>query len=215
VTDVSEEHLQDSDYFGPLEREMDNGGPEALFHMLLNRNIHNFNPRNIPRTKALDDMKKLTIAGTPYEFWHSILQRGSLDLGDREWNSRVAKVRLHEQYSDWAKGIPRKSTETQLGMALKKICPHLKDCWIHEAADRGSKRGWDFGDLKTCRAAFCRFFGWPSHEWDDEQGPESDASARGLDNRQDKSGSDLPSTEATIEEYDNFDQFHEKEAMRT
>jgi hypothetical protein len=216
VIDVSEEHMQKEEYFGPIDQEMNNGGREALFHMLLHRNIENFSSRKVPVTDALNEMKRRTIAGTPFEFWESILERGTLDLGDREWRCRVAKEKIHQQYSDWAKDqSSRKSTQTQLGMALKKICPHVKDCWIHDATDRSPKRGWDFGDLKACRDVFCKFFGWPNHDWGDEQRPGSVASAPIMDfiegiRSVDTSCSDPSSPKAHFEEYDNFDKFREK-----
>ncbi|MEP6889810.1 MAG: hypothetical protein ABI955_03820, partial [Nitrospirota bacterium] len=144
------------------------------------------NARQFPVTDALNEMKALTMAGTPFEFWYSILERGTLDLGYREWQSRVEKDKLHQQYADWAKDLSsRKSTQTQLGMALKKICPHRKDCWIHDTYDSGPKRGWDFGDLKKCRDAFCRFFDWSNHDWGDAQNPEfvSDLAAQRQEGR--------------------------------
>jgi hypothetical protein len=210
VADVSEDHMQDGDYFGPIGREMDNGGPEALFHMLLNRNIEKFDPRKIPRTKALDDMKKLTMAGTPSEFWYSILERGTLETDGSEWKGRIAKEHLHQQYSDWAKGMPRKSTQTQLGMALKKLCPHVKDCSIPNTIGGGSKRGWDFGDLKDCRDALCRFFNWPNHDWGDDQGLESLSLNKGR-TVPPVTSSEPERPPVGFEEYDNFDQFHEGE----
>jgi hypothetical protein len=172
VTDVSEEHLQDYHYFGAIEQETDNGGPEALFHLLLNRNIENFNPRKIPVTEALNDMKKQTMAGTPAEFYYSLLERGTL-----EWKSRQAKETLHVDYCVFANSVPRKSTQTQLGMALKKLCPHIKDCLVPSTIGGISKRGWDFGDLKKCRDAFCRAFNWTNHNWDVAQESESGSSA--------------------------------------
>jgi hypothetical protein len=157
-------------------------------------------------------MKKLTIAGTPYEFWFLILERGTFP-GDTEWKRRVEKEWLHEKYSAWVQNIHRKSTQTQLGMALNKVCPHVKECWIPSPGGR-PKKGWDFGDLKSCRDAFCRFFSC-SHNWDDERGPESDASAPIMDYIEgirsvDTSSSAAPSPKAKFEEYDNFDIFCEK-----
>lgn len=205
VTDVSEEHLQDHDYFGAIEQETDNGGREALFHLLLNRNIENFNPRKIPVTEALNDMKKQTMAGTPAEFYYSLLERGTLDHYDSEWKSRLAKETMHADYCAFANSVPRKSTQTQLGMALKKLCPHIKDCLVPSNIGGISKRGWDFGDLKKCRDAFCRAFNWTNHNWDLPQEPESGTTV----SSQESLGSPLPSNSSSesagtpLEEYES------------
>ena len=166
VMDVSDEHLQDTNFFGPIEHEMANGGREALFHLLLTRNIENFDPRKFPVTEALNEMKRHTMAGTVNDFWCSILERRYLEPGDTTWRSRVTKESLHHQYCEWAKYTPRKSTQTQLGMAIKKLCPHRTDCWIPSNIGGGSKKGWDFGELQKCQEAFCRFYNWPNHELD-------------------------------------------------
>ena len=177
VMDVSEEHIQDHDYFGLIEYEMENGGREAFFHELLNRNIEHFNPRKIPVTEALNEMKKRTIAGTPAEFWNSLLERGTLDPYDSEWNPQVTKERLHEDYCAFFRSVPHKSTQTQLGMALKKLCPHVKDCRIPMSIGKGTRMGWDFGDLKKCRDAFCRFFNYRNDIWDIAEEPASNTPA--------------------------------------
>lgn len=166
MIDVLDDHQQDTEYFGAIQKEMDNGGREALFHLLRNVNLEGVNLRKIPITEALTEMKKLTMAGTPAEFVYSILERRTLDPSHSEWESRVTKASLHYQYAEWGKHVRHKSTETQLGMALKKLLPHLKPCWIASSMGGRPQKGWDFGSLQQCRDAFCRHFSWAHHDWD-------------------------------------------------
>ncbi|MBH0176777.1 MAG: hypothetical protein HP491_02670 [Nitrospira sp.] len=177
VIDVSDEHMQDTDYFGAIEKEMDNGGREALFHMLLNVKLEGINLRKVPVTDALDEMKRLTMAGTPAEFWCSILERGTLDPSHSEWESRVTRESLQYQYSEWAKHVRHKSTETQLGMAVKKLCPHVKPCRIPRSTGGRHQKGYDFGSLDQCREAFCRYFRLAHHDWEDAEDPQSSTQA--------------------------------------
>jgi hypothetical protein len=57
VLNVSDAHMQDHKYFAAIVKQMDNGGREALLHLLLNRDLSDFNVRAVPQTKALAEQK--------------------------------------------------------------------------------------------------------------------------------------------------------------
>lgn len=60
VLEVGNKSAQDTDYFRKLSQQMDSGGREALLHVLLNRDISNFDVRIAPRTDALKKQALLT-----------------------------------------------------------------------------------------------------------------------------------------------------------
>jgi Family of unknown function (DUF5906) len=57
VLNVSDDHIQDHEYFAAITNEMDDGGREALLYLLLNRDLKDFNVRLAPQTKALAEQK--------------------------------------------------------------------------------------------------------------------------------------------------------------
>jgi hypothetical protein len=59
VLNVGADHIQDLPYFTAIKAEMATGGREALFHMLMTRDLSSFNKRQIPQTEALAEQKAL------------------------------------------------------------------------------------------------------------------------------------------------------------
>ena len=57
VLDVGESQMQNSEFFGALDRELESGGREALLHLLLNRDLSGFNVRRFPQTEALREQQ--------------------------------------------------------------------------------------------------------------------------------------------------------------
>lgn len=58
VLDVSDEHKQDKPYFAAIKNELDNGGHAAMLYDLLSYDLSDFNVRDVPETRALQDQKK-------------------------------------------------------------------------------------------------------------------------------------------------------------
>ena len=48
VLDVADQMMQRSEYFSPIITEMDNGGREALLHVLQQRQLAEFDVRRVP-----------------------------------------------------------------------------------------------------------------------------------------------------------------------
>lgn len=81
VLDVNNSKRQDSDYFEAIETEMNSGGDAALLHLLLNRDINNFNVFKIPATGALTDQQELSLSAED-EWWYDKLQEGEVFSGE-------------------------------------------------------------------------------------------------------------------------------------
>lgn len=50
--------MRDFPYFAAIDEQMNDGGQAALLHLLLNRDISKFNPRDVPQTDALAEQKQ-------------------------------------------------------------------------------------------------------------------------------------------------------------
>lgn len=87
VLKVSSHHRQDIAYFNAIEHEMDEGGREALLHMLLTRDISGFNVFAFPRTDALLNQQEYSLSPEE-EWWHNKLEEGELIPGEG-WPTHV------------------------------------------------------------------------------------------------------------------------------
>jgi hypothetical protein len=80
VLDVGDAHKQDHRYFAAIDKEMNNGGREALLYLLLNRDIAGFEVRDVPQTAALADQKQHSRRGVDALIEH-IASEGELFEG--------------------------------------------------------------------------------------------------------------------------------------
>ena len=75
--DVTDNHIQDKEYFGALYRQMDSGGREAMLYDLLHMDISGFDLRSFPRTQALLD--QIVNSMSSFErYWYDQLCNGTL-----------------------------------------------------------------------------------------------------------------------------------------
>jgi hypothetical protein len=168
IFDVSEAHMQDHDYFAAIDKEMDNGGREALLYELLNFDLSTVNLRQIPKTGALLE-QKIASQDDRQGWWLDFLHRGELPkaCGD----NRSPTDAIQQSYLNHAqKHHPskRRAIETALGMFLHKWAPGLKK---HEHVAIGWTRvpkadgttvdgspiyghAYEFPSLKVCRDKF-------------------------------------------------------------
>jgi hypothetical protein len=129
VLDVDEARKQDPTYFAPIYAEMDGGGPAAMLHYLLHRDISRFNIRAVPQTEALGEQKLQSLSPTD-RWWFDKLVAGHFEEG--EHLSRViypwGQVPTAVVHADYVKtlnksGINRKSTATEVGKRLTRLLP--------------------------------------------------------------------------------------------
>ncbi len=83
--------------FGAIEHEMENGGHEALLHILLTRDISGFNIWDMPETQALRDQKLIGMR-TEEKFWFQCLSEGKQREHDSEWYETMPTEDLHNYY---------------------------------------------------------------------------------------------------------------------
>jgi hypothetical protein len=127
IFDVGEGKIKENAYFAAIDREMNNGGREALLHHLLRFDLSQVNLRVIPNTEAL--LEQIIESATPEQaWWLDTLKRGQLPCGFPEQKT-CPKRSLFLRYIQHAQqqGVRRRAIETRIGMFLTKyVGPELK-----------------------------------------------------------------------------------------
>lgn len=124
VLDVSSEKIQDKKYFAAIQDQLNNGGREALLHLLLNYDISNFEVRDVPKTSALQEQKVLSM-NNEEAWWYEKLNEGRLLREHNCWEREIQKNALQDDYVFFLQrmGVMRKSSPTVLGKFLGRVCP--------------------------------------------------------------------------------------------
>jgi phage/plasmid primase-like uncharacterized protein len=179
VWDVNEKNQRNYAFFDAIDKEMDNGGREALLYDLLNFDLSKVQLREIPKTAALLE-QKVASQDDKQGWWLDTLMRGELPAGCIDTN-HCPKDKLFERYiyhSMKVVGSRRRSIETSLGMFLNKVVPGLKH---HKLALISSPdpnvtppgegedvygRAYEFPSLRECRAAYVKLL-QQSIDWDE------------------------------------------------
>lgn len=176
VNDVNNLFQGNHEFFTALNKQLDDGGLQALLWDLKTRDITGFHPRrNVPKTGALAKQK---LASMDYldQWWHNCLVNQSLGqdihpaAGD--WRTGRARylsydiqqsVELYLQKAgDRARG--RRSTMTSVGERFKLNVPkaqHVRFMYPKDRLDLGEwvnkdgrTYGYDFPSVMDCRLAF-------------------------------------------------------------
>ena len=124
VLEVSDQHARDTNYFGAIQTQLENGGYEALLHMLLNLDISTFQVRNVPKTAALGEQKELSLDAMN-DWWLTKLRDGFILDGDQSWETPVQAPEVYLDYLEAAKnaGVMRRGTEIRLGFFWRRMLP--------------------------------------------------------------------------------------------
>jgi hypothetical protein len=181
VQKVSEAHRQDPAWFGPLYKQMREGGYEAMLFDLLARKLGDWHPRDIVHTEALTGQQEESLSPLD-EWWLELLQTGVLagadendpsraasnkyeieqDLGTDGFGGKKTRMVWREGLYDQARRISPKlkaKSDTALGRYLRDKERGCKNAWVRR------DRGWQFPPLADCRAAWLERF--PNTKWDD------------------------------------------------
>ncbi len=175
VVELSTARRQDTTYFAALQKQMKQGGYEALLYHLLHLNIKAVNLRAVPRTAAL--YRQVVATMTPLEAWYlDVLSRGYL-AGDDGGTGRAPRRGLYDDYRQHAHdtGARRRTIETEVGQFLAKHVPGLKKADLTWPELGGVQPCYVFPSLKRCRAAFAKAIGKPDpwekpYDWQPEPG---------------------------------------------
>jgi Family of unknown function (DUF5906) len=178
VQKVSEAHRQDPTWFGPLYKQMREGGYAAMLFDLLARDLGDWHPRDIVHTEALTEQQEESLSPLD-EWWLELLQTAVLAGADENNPDRAISTKYEEEIEEpigW--GGTRKRTVWRDGLydQARRISPklkgttdaalgrYLKKCgckreWVRR------ERGWQFPPLAKCRAEWLERF--PDTKWYD------------------------------------------------
>ncbi len=178
---VSDNKVQDTDYFKAINRQMESGGHEALLHYLMHYDLDGFNVRDVPKTSALQSQKAHSFSPME-EWWYSKLQDGEIDDG-AGWPSGIARANLRENMVSYFKAYnvrASQSSATAVGKFMARVLPGdaverrlpgthtiVGDDGEPRPVDR--PRGYVLSSLEECRAHWESIFGG-KFEWNDCSG---------------------------------------------
>ncbi|MGC1293449.1 MAG: primase-helicase family protein, partial [Alloacidobacterium sp.] len=177
VLDVSSARQKDYEYFGSLEKELEQGGATAMLHELLHRDLSGFNVRDVPQTSGLSDQKIRSLRGFE-AWWFEALDEGKIagivsDDGlftdvEEHWSEEIKVNRdiLYNDYVDFSKERKeyRREDKSRLGKFLRKYVPGLTEERPRQPGTRHRDRLYRLPPLNTCRADFEKVIG--SVEWE-------------------------------------------------
>jgi hypothetical protein len=161
LLNVSDKHMRDFEYFEKIITEMENGGRQALLHMLQHRDLSRFNVRNVPQTIALAEQKGYSRRGLDQLIEH-LAHEGSLPAHHRLY----PHIAITTGYED-GKGfhaIVRKLVDlrhTGPTALVRQLCAD----WGCKPYRSGGLNGIEFPSLKEFRASFDARHGpqeWPA-----------------------------------------------------
>jgi len=166
VLDVSEEHLQDLDYFGKITKEMDGGGREALLAELLAMDLSDFNIRRIPQNDALAAQKAFSRKGVD-RLVEIIAMRGTLPNAHSADRADTAVTSGEEDNKGFYVSAKRLVPDLKRYTDSIQISKGLTKQWECQRWHSGSQRGIVFPTLARLRELFEDKHG--VQDWPEEQ----------------------------------------------
>ena len=182
ITTVSAARREDHDYFAALQKELDEGGYEALlYHLLEEVNLKDFNVRKVPQTEGLRKQRdqslepldawwvELLESGTlwgsdPNEPWRAVsnkyqreVKSGGVSVGGKNYGVStryVTQLGLFDQARQVEPRLRNYTNDHKLGRFLSKMGCDNKQKVLR-------RQGWTFPLLMDCRAAWeARYPNW-------------------------------------------------------
>lgn len=153
VLDVGKAHIQDSAYFGRIASDLEEGGLSDLLYALMNRDISDFQVRDVPFTEALAEQQEFS-RSTEEGWWFEKLADGKLRTNDKTWTETITVEELYADYFEDARKYRYDSVRKKRGLflALKKMCPGVVPVLMGSANNR--QRGYKFPPIEECRKAW-------------------------------------------------------------
>ena len=155
VLNVGNDHKEDTAYFNAIIEQMRNGGSEALMHLLMTRDLSQFDVRKPPQTPFIFDLKFLSM-DTADQFVYELLRKSS----EEDWETSIQKRVMHGNYLEWCKehGKTHKHMSSTFGKSLKRLIPSVDPDKKETVGTGGSKNKrfplYVFPALSVCRSEF-------------------------------------------------------------
>src|SRR5262249_37050599 len=138
-------------YFGAINRELKEGGAEAMLYDLLQMDLGDWHPREVPTTAGLMRQKKESLRGN-YQWFEALLQAGMLPVNADRPNRILTGSLL--AYVKTFRGLEYATDESiasflygEMGFTSK-----LSPQGNRFRASKGGARGWEFPPLLELRA---------------------------------------------------------------
>lgn len=189
VLDVGEDQKQNSAYFRAIQKELNDGGYEALLYKLRTWDLSKYDVRALPKTVGLIEQKILSYT-SEQDWWYQKLVSGDL-IPNAGWPEQVISQVLRDNFVEHTHSFrsTSRSSETRLGMFLRHCAPtgwplRGRATGMHEVEIRGQVHRimnptvHRFPDLKKCREVWDERFGgpfdWPKIEMPERKPGEED-----------------------------------------
>ena len=171
VSDVAESYLQDESWFGPIKKELNNGGKEAMFHELKNMELGHWHPRQIIKTQALQDQKMRGLSPED-EWWCGLLHCGHLPAVTAKYANRSISGEYTDDIGRKQKGLFEfaRASSPRLRLTSDHAIGRFLTSRGCVPKNYNGRRSWQFPSLCDAREAWEKRFGpmtWdnPEEHW--------------------------------------------------
>ena len=182
VLEVDDSRKVDTEYFGAMRKQMDEGGYEALLHILMTYDLSDFDVFNCPKTGELRRQQDRSLNEAETFMLH-MLEEGRLLSTHSGWRTRVLKEALVDYFrAEFPSFSARVSVNQRLGCSLARILGVMSETasspetWTdsrgHVRPSSARPKIWVFPSLAECRKLWERNSG--PRKWPDV-GPNEDA----------------------------------------
>jgi hypothetical protein len=153
-------------YFAAIARELAEGGAAAMLYDLLQMELGDWHPREVPTTVGLMRQKKESLRGH-LQWFEALLQAGVLPANSDERPERISTESL-VAYVKTFRGLEYATDESVAGFLYDEMgfIPELWPKGNRCREQKGGRRGWHFPPLLELREKWETRFGgeWPWHE---------------------------------------------------
>lgn len=178
IFQVSDARKEDHPYFATIQKQLDNGGYEALLNDLLSEELKEFKPRMLPSNEGSFKIKMLS-ADSTVQYIYEALKAGGFDIGiptDPPRFGIISTGSIIKDYQAWCTANSSRSLPSQqFGLALKKFIPTIRKFkprnldgvhFIAEEDRRGRPEVYEFPPIEVARKEFQEAFKADEKIWD-------------------------------------------------